>query len=158
MSDAVAGSMNDEWPSGLDTGEFQPAIQTIQINIPEVQALGKQTVWIKTLAVVLGIGISAAVGYGIRDYQLIKNTRTYLDVKVLEKYSDIKYLLQPARMQPWISNPCSPIDLTPGSTMKFYTYEQMHIPDCHRVKAFEFYANSKGERVDASAIDEIQMR
>lgn len=96
------------------------------------------------------VGLSLAAGYGIRDYQLVKNTHTYFDVDVLEKYSETKYLLRPARMQPWISNPCVPISLTIGHTMKFYTYEQMSIPDCHRVKAFEFYTNSKGERVNAS--------
>lgn len=119
---------------------------------PEMQRLGRQTVWIKSLAILLGIGISITIGYGIRDYQLIKNSHTYFDVDVLEKYSSEKYLLRPARMQPWISKTCEPLDLTPGHTMKFYTYEQM--ADCHRVKSFEFYANSKGERVDAS----IQMR
>ena len=105
--------------------------------------------WISSLTLILGIGI----GYASRDHQLVKNTHTYLDVLVIERYSADKYLLKPARMQPWISKTCEPVDLSTGHTMKFYTFEQM--TDCHRVKSFEFYANTKGERINAST---IQMR
>jgi len=118
--------------------------------IPEVQRQGRRTVWIGT-PLILALGIAA--GYAIRDYQLIKNTHTYLDVLVVERYASDKYLLRPARMQPWISKTCEPIDLTTGHTMKFYTFEQM--ADCHRVKSFEFYANDKGERINAAS---LQMR
>lgn len=96
----------------------------------------------------LGVVLGTLLGMWIRDRQLLDNQHTYFDVIILEKYSQNKYLLQPARMQPWIAKTCSDVDWHVPQQMKFFTYEQM--PDCMRVKAFVFYANNKGERVNAS--------
>lgn len=96
----------------------------------------------------LGVVLGTLLGMWIRDRQLNENTHTYFDVAILEKYSDSKYLLQPARMQPWIAVPCTPPDWERGQQMKFVTLEWKG--KCLQIKAFEFYANSKGERVNAS--------
>lgn len=152
LSGAVGENTNEEWPQ-----LFDPLASPILIMMPGTERKGKHTrPFIASMILILVLGAGLSLGYGVRDHQLVKNTHTYFDVKVLDKYSDTKYLLQPVRMQPWISNPCEPVYLSVGATMKFYTYEQMTIPDCHRVKSFEFYANSKGERIDADA--DLQVR
>lgn len=102
----------------------------------------------KVWLLLFGITLGFTMGFGYRNYQLVNNTHTYLDVQVLDRYAPDKYLLQPARMQPWISKTCEPVDLTVGHTMKFYTYEQL--ADCHRVKSFVFYTNRKGERTNVT--------
>jgi hypothetical protein len=130
-----------------ESGDITPIV-----TVSEQFKQKARTTLANTAKIGLGMALGVLLGMGIREHQLIKNTHTYIDVLVMERYSADKYLLRPARMQPWISKTCEAVDLSAGHTMKFYTFEQM--PDCHRVKAFEFYANSKGERINAS----IQMR
>lgn len=131
------------WRRKKENGTITPIIT------PKMQVKEKlRTAVTNTAKIGVGVVLGTLLGMEIRDRQLIDNTHTYLDVLVLEQYTADKYLLQPARMQPWISKTCIPIDLTPGRKMKFYTYEQA--VNCQRVKAFEFYADEKGERLNAS--------
>jgi hypothetical protein len=75
--------------------------------MPIVQPQGRRTVWISSLVLVLLLGLAG--GYGIRDHQLLTNSRMYFGVEVLSQQSDRRYQVHiPDYKQDWDWEFCHP--------------------------------------------------
>lgn len=91
-------------------------------------------------ATILILGI--AIGYGIRDHQLVSNHVTYTDIDVLYKVNDVRYFVQPARMRAMDITLCNErVDWNAGDLLDDWTFEQM--PGCKRV--ISYHKKPQGE-------------
>jgi hypothetical protein len=118
-------------------------------SIPKVRPRGEITIWIGSMLMVLAIGL--ALGYGARDHELGRNTRTYTDVVVISRFSPRDFSVWPDRMKQQRIQICpeSVVDWREGEVLADWTFEQK--PGCKRV--ISYHEKPKGE-VNAS----IQMR
>lgn len=61
-------------------------------NIPKVRPRGEVTIWIGSMLMMLAVGLGT--GYGLRNIQLINNTRMYFGVVVLSQQNDHEYIVR----------------------------------------------------------------
>lgn len=116
-------------------------------NIPKVRPRGEVTIWIATMMTMLAIGL--ALGYGARDRQLVSNSHTYWDVAILEKYSDISFRIQPARMQDGQWDFCAPVPFQKSDELRYITFEQKN--GCKRLEYFQKLDSRLGEKLNVTA-------
>ena len=100
--------------------------------------------------ILLGMGLSAGLGYGIRDHQLISNSHTYWDVAILDKYSDHSFRIQPARMQDGQWDFCAPVPFQKHDELRYITFEQKN--GCKRLEYFQKLDSRIGEKINAATI------
>lgn len=105
----------------------------------------------RLLCVLMGVVVSFAAGYIVREHELNINSIPYIDVAIKSpSLPDTDFDIQPARMQPIPSKLCFyTVDWKVGEVLKDLTFEQR--PGCKRIISYHRY--DKGE-VNAS----IQMR
>lgn len=115
--------------------------------IPTVRPRGERTVWIASMMMMLAVGL--ALGYGARDRELIANSHTYWDVSILDKYSDISFRIQPARMQDGQWDFCAPAPFQKSDQLRYITFEQKN--GCKRLEYFQKLDTRLGEKFNASA-------
>lgn len=111
--------------------------------MPIVQPQGRQTVWISTLTLLIGLG----TGYAGHDWLFARNRYLYTDVLIVTRHDAQNFTVQPSRMQPWKAHTCTPVDWQPLQKMKMLLYQQLQ--DCKEVGArgaFEFYEEN-GKRL-----------
>jgi len=107
------------------------------------QPQGRRTVWISSLALLIGLGL----GYAAHNWQFSRSRYRYTDVLVLERHDAQNFTIQPARMQPWHAHTCTPVDWQPFEKMRLLIFQQLS--DCKEVGrrgAFEFY-EQQGKRL-----------
>lgn len=128
---------------------FTPLTTPMQIHIPEVQRLGKKTVFIASVSLALIVGLGA--GYAVRDHQLATHLQTYTDVAILKKVAEGEFWIWPDRMKQQHIQLCagSVVGWQEGETLDDWTFEQK--AGCKRVVSY--HERLKGE-LDAA----IQMR
>jgi len=96
----------------------------------------------------LGIVLGVALGVGIRDHQLINQSHTYWDVAILEKYSNISFRIQPARMQDGQWDFCEPVPFQKYDKLRYITFEQKN--GCKRLEYFQKLNPRLGEKLNAT--------
>lgn len=91
------------------------------VAMPAVRQRGERTIWIASMLMMLALGL--ALGYGVRDRELIANTRMYFGVTVMSQQSDRRYMVQiPGYIKSYDWEFCHPLKM-PGPLIDI-KYEQ----------------------------------
>jgi hypothetical protein len=83
-----------------------------------------RTISLLAVGLIFGGLTGFAGGYQYRMASEVKQRFTYSDALVVERYDDLNFLIQPARMQPKEWTSCYPLDFERGQKMKSVTYQQ----------------------------------
>jgi hypothetical protein len=126
------------------------------MTMPEVRRRGKQTVYIAGMILILALALTAtlrvgmALGYGKRDRELLDQSHTYWGVFILDKYSDVSFRIQPARMQDGQWDFCAPVPFQKHDELRYITFEQKN--GCKRLEYFQKLDPRLGEKLNAASI------
>lgn len=135
-------------------GEIQ-SISSLATIVPEMQPVGKQTVWIASIT---GL-ICLVAGYGIHEIEHYRGMQTLADVLVLDRYSDSHYRLQTSWGQAFDATICpdSDVDWEKGERLQILNYEQHH--GCKSLRGrnlgYVVYTNQDGSKLKLEEVANV---